>query len=229
MKEVVEITKRNELLGWPNEFSEALYLATKSHDVKKMDYLIEQGASVNEALQFAAKEGDINGIRYLTAKGAKDFDAAVGEAAKYRKGTTVQELVNLGANPNKGLAGAIVNGDFGMLEQLVALGADNFDEGLWLASLYGRLDMAKYTVKKGATDLNKALLGTVHVMPEGGNDHVAVMTYLLEKGATNIEEVLGAVRTRIAGGFRTSESTELSAALNKMQAILEKALATRGA
>ena len=228
LKEVVEITKRNELLGWPNEFSEALYLAIKSHDVKKMDYLIEQGASVNEALQFAAKEGDINGIRYLTAKGAKDFDAAVGEAAKYRKGTTVQELVNLGANPNKGLAGAIVNGDFGMLEQLVALGADNFDEGLWLASLYGRLDMAKYTVKKGATDLNKALLGTVHVMPEGGNDHVAVMTYLLEKGATNIEEVLETVRTRIAGGFRTSESTESSAALNKMREILEKALATRG-
>lgn len=110
----------------------------------------------------------------MTAKGAKDFDAAVGEAAKYRKGMTVQELVNLGANPNKGLAGAIVSGDFGMLEQLVALGADNFDEGLWISSLYGRLDMAKYTVKKGATDLNKALLGTVHVMPEGGNDQSCV-------------------------------------------------------
>ena len=202
LKEVVEGTKRHNLRVSDWDLSEAIYLATRSNrdSNRKINYLIEQGASIDTALYFAGKNGDIDGIRHLTRHGAKvkDLDEALEGAVYAGKMEIVPYLVKMGADPNVGMKEAIGMGkkDLNTVMQLVELGANDFDEGLRVAAIYGRIDIAEYMVSKGATDVNKALAfatGEVYDKP----DAAKLVKYLLERGATNIEEALENVTSRI--------------------------------
>ena len=192
LKKVIEGTKKHNLRVNDWDLSEAVYLAMRSNrdSDRKIHYLMEQGASIDNALHFAGKNGDLDGIRYLAAKGAKDLDQAIEAAVYARKMEIVPDLVKMGADPNAGMTEAIGIGDLKVVRELVEeLGANDFDEGLRVAAIHGRIDVAEYMVSKGATDVNTALdfaVGEVFDKPNAAG----MIKLLLARGATNIEKAL---------------------------------------
>ena len=193
LKKVIEGTKKHNLRVNDWDLGEAVYLAMRSNrdSDRKIHYLIEQGASINSALYFAGKNGDLDGIRYLAVKGAKNLDQAIEAAVSAGKMEIVPDLVKMGADPNAGMKEAIGMGrkNLNIVQQLVDLGADDFDEGLRVAAIYGRIDVAEYMVSKGATDVNTALEFAADT-PADTPNAAEVIKLLLARGATNIEEAL---------------------------------------
>lgn len=202
LKKVIKGAKKHGLSEVLKEnLDKALYLAVKSPypDGKKINYLIEQGADLNSALRFPAEKGDLDGVRLLIVRGATDLDHALSSAigrnvirignkklAVRRKMEIIPALIKMGANPNLGMMEEIrriSGGDLKVVKRLVELGADDFDEGLRVAAIAGKIDIAKYMVAKGATDFNTAL--------EFALDEPEMVRYLLERGATNIREMWG--------------------------------------
>lgn len=229
LKKVVERARKHNLAVSNGDLSEAVYLATQSyHDAdKKIVYLIEQGANINSALYFAGKHGNLDGISYLFEKGAKDLDQAVIGASHGGEMEIVLDIVKMGANPNVGMKEAIGMGykDLNTVQQLVELGADDFDEGLRIAAIYGHNDIAEYMVDEGATDFNTALhfaTGEVYDKPNAAE----LVKYLLGRGATNIEETLEKVTSNLRTNAEdsTPQGTANRTGWIKIQQILTRAL-----
>ena len=172
-KNVIKMIKKFNIID-DHEINSSLYFAAKSADAnKRISYLIEQGGDLNKALIIGGEYGDLDAIRLLVKRGG-DPNGSVDSAIEVGKVDIVPSLVEeLGADVNKGLV---------------------------TASRYGHVDMAKYMVDKGATNLNAALLKVVeqYVFNFGGDrgKMSKMIKYLLEQGATNADEVLVEVKPR---------------------------------
>ena len=129
-------------------------------------------------------------IAYLMKKGGY-----IDKALESLDLSAFPDLIRVGANPNKAMILAIERDNASMVRRIVEeFGADNLDEGLALSVRKNDIDVARYMIDKGATDLNKALLDVNAILIEDVDPTTPKMLELLLKhgaiSASSIKEVL---------------------------------------
>ena len=142
-KEVVDgLDKHGFYSEW--DLEEVLLLAIKYRKEypdadMKIAYLVEKGGNVD----YVMKQRMGNPQHFGVSLNAVDLPY----------------LVQIGvAEPNKAMIYAIRDGNIDVVRRVVEeFGANNFDEGLRMSVKKNNIDMAKYMMDKGATDLHGAL------------------------------------------------------------------------
>ncbi len=101
----------------------------------------------------------------------------------------VNYFVNMGANEyNDNLFVASMYNRGHIIERMIELGANDWDLAMDGAASGGNLDLVKYFVGKGATDFNYALMGAIY------SNNRDVIDYMIEMGADDFQEAANQAR-----------------------------------
>lgn len=148
--------------------NDALVWAAYTGNLDLIKYAISQGATdLNDALEQAAAGGNLQVVDHLISHGANDLNGALAYAAQEGHLDVVHDLLNRGAiDLELALDRAIDNQHIDIVLDLINLMAQRstkdrqtiLNDALEMAAIFGSLRIVKELIKRGATDINRALV-----------------------------------------------------------------------
>lgn len=178
------------------EFSNLLYIAAYTNNIKIINYFIEQGAGLYAGLVGAAEGNHHDLMDYFFSKIDDKYNgwqsvlngAASGghldlvkQALKVlTKVQNKETLFDIKSILNHSLVNASKLGHLDVVKFLIEHGAtDPFNAGLIHAAKAGHLDVVKFLLETDPQDINKALGAAA------SSGHKDIIDYLIEKGAND--------------------------------------------
>ena len=147
---------------------------------------------IDYSLGITALDDRLDLLEYIFSKGISNkpwvFQGAVRQAARHGQRKALDYLLSLKrkVNLNDALDGAASSNQIEMMKYLISLGATDLNHALRTAAHYGiqSLDAFQYLRSQGATDVNGALHGAI-----GGAD-LEMVQYIVEHTSANYHQFI---------------------------------------
>ena len=123
------------------------------------------------------------GLCHYKNKYSGDWNKLLLDIIKYKNIGLVQYCLNNGANNFE--EGLIIASKYGlrkMIDIFISKGVDNLDDGIGWASANKHFHLVHFFIKKGVVDWNNALIGAVT------SGHFKSICFFIKKGADNFDE-----------------------------------------
>ena len=210
----------------------AMYTALKEGDIRKIDYLLNKGASADYAVTLASSSVEMKVIRHLIEKRGGGVSLALEgfwspflNAVKNDREDLARYFVAQGAKPaeekgaGEALYTAVGRGNLGLTEYMLDLGIKADRQTLHHAIFEGHIPVAKLLLTKGGLDLNEPKQESLLLAIISKRNPIEAVKFCIDNGAS-AEKALAALNAD-AELYRYGQR-------DKMKKFLEEYVAPKG-